>query len=104
MEAMTDALLDIQFICNIMSDVHRDAQLSGVDPIDLQYSKLLTRMDVVPDDHDDYKLILKYITNGVGATHGYKGFQLLDVSFDFLCPSSSILIIFGAFYSFFCFS
>lgn len=80
MRRMIDALLDIQFVSHILSMTNQESAEKGLDPIDMQYKKLMTKMEVVPRNHSDFNLITQYISNGAGYTHSYKGFELLDVS------------------------
>eukprot|EP00117_Sycon_ciliatum_P025830 scpid32102/ scgid21352/ Poly [ADP-ribose] polymerase 1; NAD(+) ADP-ribosyltransferase 1; Poly[ADP-ribose] synthase 1 len=73
---MLDSLLEIEVAYNLLK---QSGGNEADDPIDLNYKKLNTDMEVLSHDHPEFKMIKTYIANTHASTHNQYELELLEV-------------------------
>jgi poly [ADP-ribose] polymerase len=64
---MLDSLLDIEIAFKILN--LGSAEDEEADPVDTHYKKLRCGMEVLDEQSDEYKLLLRYIANTHASSH-----------------------------------
>lgn len=66
---MLDNLSEIELAYSLLKS--EDEEDKGADPIDKHYRKLKTKVDVLDQKSDEFKMIEKYVSNTHAATHSH---------------------------------
>eukprot|EP01156_Anaeramoeba_ignava_P002449 Anaeramoba_ignava/a218427_146.p1 GENE.a218427_146~~a218427_146.p1 ORF type:complete len:748 (-),score=248.10 a218427_146:142-2385(-) len=72
---MLEALIDIEIASALIKESKSDKSLN---PIDIHYSQLKTKLDPIQKDSDTFNVINKYLKNTHGKTHSHYSLDLLD--------------------------
>ena len=71
---MVDNLLEIEVAYSLLQEEQK-----GDDPIDTNYTKLKTDLQVLPKDGEEFLMIQEYVANTHGATHSSYSLEVLEV-------------------------
>lgn len=66
---MLDNLSEIELAYSLLNS--EDDEDKGADPIDKHYRKLKTKVDVLDNKSEEYKMIETYVNNTHAATHSH---------------------------------
>ena len=70
---MVDSLLEIEVAYSLLQEEQKG------DPIDTNYSKLKTDVEVLPKDREEFAMIQEYVANTHAATHSSYSLEVLEV-------------------------
>lgn len=70
---MVDSLLEIEVAYSLLQEEQKG------DPIDTNYSKLKTDVEVLPKDGEEFAMIREYVANTHAATHSSYSLEVLEV-------------------------
>lgn len=74
---MLDNLMEIELAYSLLKEGGEVD--SSKDPIDIHYEKLKTKIEVLPKDSEEYKILEEYVCNTHAATHSHYSLEVVEV-------------------------
>lgn len=74
---MLDNLSEIEIAYSLMKS--DDDEDKGADPIDKHYRKLKTKVDVLDQSSDEFKMLQDYVKNTHASTHSHYSLAVQEV-------------------------